>query len=308
MGSVKAAVLPVPVWAAASTSRPGEDEGDGGCLDRRRGGVALFGNGREQIGRQAERIEGQAWLLRGSRPSPAGFRGSATAAPAGARWRGRTSAARSIAEIRTIASRASDQRCIGLRRRRGPHVSGVRDPGSPRGWHTAGPAPRPQTPDRQAQPKTAAPTAGPCRSSSGDRHSTATARLTRATWNALAPRSPRSIVVRPHPSPAPFLPPAAPPPSSRPHAMFRKKEARVLPVRPRTAPSGRPITGHFALTAFALIAALVAGLGVMANPQETRAASLKVVVVVGPVGSSTAQVPVTAPGTTHRSPARTVPP
>ena len=43
------------------------------------------------------------------------------------------------------------------------------------------------------------------------------------------------------------------------------------------------------LTAFALSAALVVGLGVMANPQETNAASLKVVVVVGPVGSKTAE-------------------
>ena len=37
-----------------------EDEGDGCCLDRRRGGVALLGDGPEEVGRQAERIEGQA--------------------------------------------------------------------------------------------------------------------------------------------------------------------------------------------------------------------------------------------------------
>ncbi len=42
------------------------------------------------------------------------------------------------------------------------------------------------------------------------------------------------------------------------------------------------------LTAFAIMASLVVGLGAMATPQETRAASLKVVVVVGPVGSKTA--------------------
>jgi hypothetical protein len=41
------------------------------------------------------------------------------------------------------------------------------------------------------------------------------------------------------------------------------------------------------LTAFALMAALVVGFGAMANPQETKAASIKVVVVVGPVGSKT---------------------
>jgi hypothetical protein len=43
------------------------------------------------------------------------------------------------------------------------------------------------------------------------------------------------------------------------------------------------------LTAFALSAALVVGFGAMANPQETRAASIKVVVVVGPVGSKTSE-------------------
>ena len=42
------------------------------------------------------------------------------------------------------------------------------------------------------------------------------------------------------------------------------------------------------LTAFALSAALVVGFGAMANPQETNAAGIKVVVVVGPVGSKTA--------------------
>lgn len=43
------------------------------------------------------------------------------------------------------------------------------------------------------------------------------------------------------------------------------------------------------LTVFALVAALVVGLGAVANPAPTEAASLKVVVVVGPVGSSTAK-------------------
>ena len=60
-----------------------EDEGDGGCLDRRGGGVALFGDGLQQVGRQAERVEGQAWLLRGSQAGAGGAGpGSATAAPA----------------------------------------------------------------------------------------------------------------------------------------------------------------------------------------------------------------------------------
>jgi hypothetical protein len=38
-----------------------------------------------------------------------------------------------------------------------------------------------------------------------------------------------------------------------------------------------------------MLAALVASFGVLATPQETRAASMKVVVVVGPAGSSTAK-------------------
>ena len=68
-----------------------EDEGDGGGLDRGGGGVALFRDGPQQIGRQAERVEGQAWLLRGSLAGAGGIPGSATAAPAvGARRRSRS--------------------------------------------------------------------------------------------------------------------------------------------------------------------------------------------------------------------------
>ena len=43
------------------------------------------------------------------------------------------------------------------------------------------------------------------------------------------------------------------------------------------------------LTVFAVMTALVVGLGAMANPEATSAASIKVVVVVGPVGSKTAE-------------------
>jgi hypothetical protein len=41
------------------------------------------------------------------------------------------------------------------------------------------------------------------------------------------------------------------------------------------------------LTVFALMAALVVSVGAMADPHDTRAATIKVVVVVGPVGSKT---------------------
>ncbi|HET7168605.1 MAG TPA: hypothetical protein VFI69_05340 [Candidatus Limnocylindrales bacterium] len=43
------------------------------------------------------------------------------------------------------------------------------------------------------------------------------------------------------------------------------------------------------LMTFALMSALVVGLGGMAHPQDARAATIKVVVVVGPVGSKTAE-------------------
>jgi hypothetical protein len=43
------------------------------------------------------------------------------------------------------------------------------------------------------------------------------------------------------------------------------------------------------LTVFVLMAALAVSLGAMATPQETRAAGIKVVVVVGPAGSATAE-------------------
>ena len=43
------------------------------------------------------------------------------------------------------------------------------------------------------------------------------------------------------------------------------------------------------LTIFVLMAALAVSLGAMATPQETRAAGIKVVVVVGPAGSATAE-------------------
>ena len=41
------------------------------------------------------------------------------------------------------------------------------------------------------------------------------------------------------------------------------------------------------LTVFTIVAALVVGVGALATPPSTSAAALKVVVVVGPVGSST---------------------
>ena len=45
IGSANAAVLPVPVWAQPSTSRPVEDVGDGLRLDGRGGGVTFGGDG-----------------------------------------------------------------------------------------------------------------------------------------------------------------------------------------------------------------------------------------------------------------------
>ena len=45
MGSAKAAVLPVPVCAIPTRSRPAEDQRDGVGLDRGGGGVLLFSEG-----------------------------------------------------------------------------------------------------------------------------------------------------------------------------------------------------------------------------------------------------------------------
>ena len=63
------AVLPLPVMAHASTSRPASTEGDGIPLDRRRGRVeALGGDAAQGVGVKIERVErhgvsslGQAW-------------------------------------------------------------------------------------------------------------------------------------------------------------------------------------------------------------------------------------------------------
>ena len=55
IGRTNAAVLPVPVWAAARTSRPSQHERDRCGLDGRRGFVAFLGHHLDEIGREAER-------------------------------------------------------------------------------------------------------------------------------------------------------------------------------------------------------------------------------------------------------------
>ena len=55
IGSTKAAVLPVPVWAPASRSRPGQHERNRLALDGSWIGVALRRDGTEQFGRKPER-------------------------------------------------------------------------------------------------------------------------------------------------------------------------------------------------------------------------------------------------------------
>jgi hypothetical protein len=59
-----------------------------------------------------------------------------------------------------------------------------------------------------------------------------------------------------------------------------------LPV-PTSGAQRASITRSVRLAVFTLVASLVVGLGAMANPPETSAASIKVVIVVGPVGSKT---------------------
>jgi hypothetical protein len=61
-----------------------------------------------------------------------------------------------------------------------------------------------------------------------------------------------------------------------------------LPVRPIGAQRAS-ISRSRRMIVVGLLAAAVASLGTLATPQETRAASMKVVVVVGPAGTSTAK-------------------
>ena len=58
IGSTNAAVLPVPVWAPASRSRPARTSGMASRLDGGGHGVALSGDRAEELGRQPETIEG----------------------------------------------------------------------------------------------------------------------------------------------------------------------------------------------------------------------------------------------------------
>ena len=51
---MKAAVLPVPVWAAARTSRPARTRGMAAAWTGVGVGVSLFGHHLHEVGRQAE--------------------------------------------------------------------------------------------------------------------------------------------------------------------------------------------------------------------------------------------------------------
>ena len=248
IGSVKAAVLPVPVWAAARTSRPCEDEGDGRFLDRRGLGVALFGDGPEEIGRQAERIEGQAGSCEGPGRRGRGPRerdGGAGSARAWARPAcGRPEHSRNLRDPEHARSRPRRHpvtACTGHRHR---------TPGRPAccvDWHTC---PRPpglqttrqtgttqRTPPPRQDP--VAPRRVPALDGRGpahpDRASPSLARI-------------RESMARPTPVRArPFLSVGGTttviaPPS----AMFRQRGGKDLAGTRQTAPSGRPATGHFA--------------------------------------------------------------
>jgi hypothetical protein len=61
---------------------------------------------------------------------------------------------------------------------------------------------------------------------------------------------------------------------------------RILPVHEHGAQRASLHRSH-RLTVIALVAALVAGIGALANPSPAAAATIKVVVVVGPAGSNT---------------------
>ena len=118
-GRTKAAVLPVPVWAAARTSRPSRTSGMAAVLDGRGSGVAFLGDGAEEIGREAERVEGQAGscLEIPSRPGAGSSRRQGPDRRRGTERRSR--AARSIPEIggapvRPPVGRRPAQRKVGV--------------------------------------------------------------------------------------------------------------------------------------------------------------------------------------------------
>ena len=237
MGSVKAAVLPVPVWAAARTSRPSRTRGMaaawtgvGWCSPRRRRSAADRPTGRA-IRRSSV---APAWI-----PAVAGgIRGSATAAPACARSRepavGRPEHSRNRTRDRGGAPRRRAARphrwCAAA-----PETTRRTRSGSPMGplAGTAAvaailrPGPQAPSPDRQAQQKTRRP---PRQDSCHRRVSYSTA-ATRSPGRGtrLAPRSPRcSIAHRIRPRLA-SLPSAAPPHRHRaPHAVFRQRGGKDL--------------------------------------------------------------------------------
>ena len=69
---MNAAVLPVPVWAAASRSRPASTSGMACVLDGGGLRIALIRDGAEDVGRKAEMIEGQAGSWWPVGPEPCG--------------------------------------------------------------------------------------------------------------------------------------------------------------------------------------------------------------------------------------------
>ena len=219
-----------------------EDERDGRGLDRGGGGVALLGDGLQQIGRQAERVKGQAWcscvgpaIAAGGRPG-ARRRRSDAVPQGGDAGRGPR---RSIAENRVPPERRRQGSALRF------HARDVGRQGRSRLAYS-GPAPRP-APDRQAQQKNAAPTAGTCRSRRVPRTRRPRIRLTRIAGSA--PRSPPSGGRR-RARPRLSHPPAAGghhAPSPRAHRRGVLAERRQESCRStKTAPSGRPSTGHVA--------------------------------------------------------------
>ena len=234
-----------------------EDEGDGRGLDRCRGLVALLGDG-AQRGRPTGRV------CRRSSGAPGRDLGRATAVWAAARERPGVA---SIAEMGGAPVRSP--------------FGAVHDPtvvsASPvPGWHTSCPSPQART-DRQAQPKTAAPTAGTLspRRVPHARRPTGSAHPVHAHRARVASRRTPPVAGGTHP------------PSPRPRAVFRREEARVLRVQTNGAQRASS-SRSMRLLALPILAALVALGGLAVTPTPAAAASVKVVVIVGPVGSSTA--------------------
>ena len=256
-----------------------EDERDGRRLDRGGGRIAFLGDGAEEIGREAERVEGQAWAPAWRSRRDPGAGSSRRQGPDRRRESERRSrAARSIPEIGGAPVRPP------VRRRPVQRMVGLASAGRCAAILAAEPPRRPDPTDRHNR-RPPPPRQDSCHLV-GSSHSTAPrigspGPSPGTAAHRTAPRDPSHVRPR-------SLPPAAHTDRRRaPRTVFRQGGGKSLAGpdkrRPagvshiRSAPPDRPP----APGAWSWPSAASAG----AAQPTSAAAGVKVVVVVGPVGS-----------------------